>query len=256
MIINYPKNIQELSERLEKIEQALQYGFCKKPLLVQALTHRSYLNEAKGSSLDELASNERLEFLGDAVLDNLVSHYLFEKFPQMSEGELSQLRSQIVDASTCEKLLCQLQVQDCLLLGRGQRMSTSHSSILADLFEAILGAIYLDGGWNAAHRFYWGHFQHRIIEICENPACNWKALLQDLAQKRLQQTPHYKVLLEEGPEHTKAFEVGVFIGTNLLAKGLGNSKKLAQQDAAKTGFQLLNSHPDILENFSNGLKND
>jgi ribonuclease-3 len=249
MNVSYPKSIQELTARLNQIEQSLQYGFQNKNLILQALTHRSFLNESK-EGYNALFSNERLEFLGDSIMDSLISHYLFEKFSHMDEGELSQLRSQIVDASTCEKFICQLNLQDCLLLGKGQRMSSSQSSLLADLFEAILAAIYLDGGWQSAYRFYWHHFRSAVEEICYQPACNWKANLQDLAQKKLQITPSYQVLNESGPDHAKEFEVGVFLKEHLLAQGKGSSKKIAQQDAAQTAMTILEKNLDFFKTKS------
>lgn len=247
MTLSYPSDLHELQQRTLFIEQALQYGFCHKPWLLQAFTHSSYLNEYK---FHNLQSNERLEFLGDAILGALVTKFLFERFPTMSEGDLSQLRAQMVDASTCARHVDSLGLGSCLLMGRGQRMGTHLHSLKADLFEAILGAIYLDGGWSGVEEFFWKHFTDALVEMGACPPRNWKALLQDILQKKLQLTPTYQVLSEEGPDHTKAFEVGIFVSEHCLAKGIGNSKKTAQQDAAREGFILLEKEPALWQTLS------
>lgn len=238
-----PLDFQDLTLFLPQIEQAIQYGFLNKKWLLEAFTHRSYLNEAKENLTMEC--NERLEFLGDSLLHILVSRFLFEQFPSLQEGDLSRLRSQIVDAQTCSKWLEKLQVFHFLLVGRGQRLSGRIISLEADLFEALLGAIYLDGGWPATERFFRDHCKKDVLDICEKPQRNYKAELQDLLQKKAQITPHYGILNEEGPDHTKAFEVGVFAKETLLGKGIGGSKKQAQQDAAKTALEKLESSPSI-----------
>jgi ribonuclease-3 len=240
-----PLDFHELLEVLPQIEQSIQYGFHQKKWLLEAFIHRSYLNEAKETLT--LECNERLEFLGDSLLHILVSRFLFEQFPHLQEGDLSRLRSQIVDAQTCSRLLEKLNVGAFVLVGKGQRLSGRSSSLEADLFEAILGALFLDGGWLAVERFFQEHCKKEILEICEKPQRNYKAELQDLLQKKAQITPHYGILNELGPDHTKAFEVGVFAKETLLGKGLGSSKKQAQQDAAKSALEKLGATPGIWE---------
>lgn len=247
-----PLDFNELHRFLPQIENALQYGFANKKWLLEAFTHRSYLNEAKETL--SIECNERLEFLGDSLLHILVSRFLFEQFPHLQEGDLSRLRSQIVDAQTCSRWLEKLDVFPYLLVGRGQRLSGRIISLEADLFEAILGAVFLDGGWPAIERFFRDHCKKEVLEICEKPQRNFKAELQDLLQKRAQITPHYGILQEVGPDHTKAFEVGVFAKETLLGKGMGSSKKQAQQEAAKSALEKLEADPhlwDILVTSSN-----
>lgn len=239
----HPSDFQDLTHFLPSIEQAIQYNFLNKKWLIEAFTHRSYLNEAKENL--SIECNERLEFLGDSLLHILVSQFLFQQFPNLQEGDLSRLRSQIVDAQSCSKWLEKLQVFHFLLVGRGQRLSGRIISLEADLFEAILGAIYLDGGWVAADAFFNHYCTQDVLDICEKPQRNFKAELQDLLQKKAQITPHYGILKEEGPDHTKAFEVGVFAKETLLGKGNGSSKKQAQQEAAKIALEKLESMPSL-----------
>lgn len=247
MMRSFPLSYEELLERVPHIERALGYGFHNKKLLIEAFIHGSFLNEQKpklnlkSNEASPLASNERLEFLGDAILSALVSHFLFKHFKDKDEGELSHLRSQIVDMATCAQNVTMLGIENSLLMGRGQRLEPSLISQQADLFEAILGAVYLDGGWQSAEKFFFDHFQHIVEKRCENPERNWKGELQDFTQRTRRLSPSYEVLSQEGPDHTKIFEVGVFLGKELLATGLGNSKKAAQSEAAKSALQKLES---------------
>lgn len=219
-----------------EIEQQLGYSFKDKSLLALAFVHRSFVNENR-----ELVPNhnERLEFLGDSVLGVLVAEYLYRYLPSTPEGELSYLRSRLVEASSCGKYIQKLQLERYILLGRGERMNDGRGreSILADLFEAIIGAIFIDGGIEAARRFLFKNFSKEIEAILKTPIRNWKALLQDYTQKNYQQAPFYKVLSEEGPDHSKVFQIAVFVNDIEVGRGTGPSKKEAQQAAAASALE-------------------
>lgn len=221
------------------IESKIGYAFKDPSLLVMAFIHRSFINENR----DVANHNERLEFLGDSILGLLTADYLYSKFKDVPEGELSFLRSRLVEASTCVQFLHKLQVEDHILLGKGERLNDGRGreSILADLFEAILGAIYLDGGINAARDFLFQNFSAEIEEILKTPARNVKALLQDYCQKKFQHHPLYRVLDTVGPEHSKCFTVAVMIDETELGRGSGPSKKEAQQAAAAAALHKVTS---------------
>jgi ribonuclease-3 len=225
-----------LQERLPVLFERIGYRFQDPSGLVLALIHRSFVNEWRQGGLGH---NERLEFLGDSVLGLIVSNYLFQRLPDHSEGELSKLRSQIVEAQSCARCLMRLGLHDEILLGRGEKngLEKLRISIFADVFEALLGAIYLDGGFATVQEFFLHHFQELMEEVIDHPARNFKAELQDFSQKKVQKPPLYKVVLEEGPDHAKIFHVAVFIGEDQLGMGVGLSKKQAEQRAAE---QALN----------------
>ncbi len=222
--------IKDLIDKAVSIERKLGYQFQNRSLLALAFIHRSYINEHR----DVNEHNERLEFLGDSILGLIISDYLYRNLPNIPEGELSALRSKLVDASSCVIYVQKLELGSYLLLGRGERLNDGRGreSILADLFEAIIGAIYLDGGLEAAKRFIFENFSNEIDATLKCPLRNSKAILQDLCQKKLQQMPIYKVLGEVGPDHNKMFEIAVFIQEHQIGSGKGSSKKEAQQAAA------------------------
>lgn len=230
---------QNLSEQIPIIEERLGYTFSSKNLLLLAFVHRSFFNENRELVQEH---NERLEFLGDAILDLLISEYLYRLLPDLPEGDLSRLRSRLVEASSCLLYIQKLQLDTFLLLGRGERMNDGRGreSILSDLFEALIGAIYLDGGFAAAKSFLFSHFEAEINSIIEQPKHNWKAQLQDYAQKKYQQTPVYEVLEAVGPDHSKSFVVSVLINGEQMGSGQGSSKKEAQQAAAEQAWLKLN----------------
>jgi ribonuclease III len=223
--------IEDLISKSPEIEAILGYEFNDKSLLALAFVHRSFVNENREIMQTH---NERLEFLGDSVLGVLISAYLFTSLPDRPEGELSHLRSRLVEAGSCVSYIKELKVEEFLLLSKGEQMNAGRGreSILADLFEAIIAAIYLDGGFYAARSFLFDNFSETIAKIVEEPLRNWKAELQDFAQKRFQQTPNYVVLNESGPDHSKLFEVTVYIDEEKFGEGKGASKKEAQQNAA------------------------
>jgi ribonuclease III len=225
-----------LVQKIPEIEALLGYTFINRNHLIGAFIHSSFLNENKQMRLKH---NERLEFLGDSVLNLLVSEYLYSTLSDTSEGELSSFRSSIVSAFPCIEFATKLGIQKFILVGKGEMLNTlqGKTSIIADLFEAVLGAIYLDGGLVAVKETFFRHFLQDIQKKIEKPLVNFKASLQEALQKTKNQVPLYKVLDESGPDHNKAFTIGVFVGETLIGKGSGSSKKEAEQKAA---FEALN----------------
>ncbi|CUI17648.1 ribonuclease III [Candidatus Protochlamydia naegleriophila] len=230
--------IEQLIQHASAIEAKLGYAFKDHSLLALAFVHRSFINENR----DITQHNERLEFLGDSVLGMLISDYLYRHLPSTPEGQLSYLRSRLVEASSCVNYIQALNIGNYLLLGKGERMNDGRGreSILADLFEAIIGAIYLDGGIEAARHFLFKNFTKQIEMILATPLRNWKAILQDYCQKKYQQTPLYNVLQESGPDHSKVFQISVLIQQQELGRGMGASKKEAQQAAAADALSRFN----------------
>lgn len=230
-------SLDELRLKIPEIEDTLGYAFRNKELLVLSFIHRSYVNENKQAT----QHNERLEFLGDSILGLLIADFLYNSMPTTSEGELSYLRSRLVEASSCMGYAQTLNVQKYLLLGKGERMNDGRGreSISADLFEALVGAIYLDGGLQAVRSFLFGKLFKDFEAILKTPIQNWKALLQDYCQKKYQQPPEYKLVSESGPDHSKHFEITVEVGGQECGRGAGASKKEAQQKAAKQALENL-----------------
>lgn len=206
-------------------------------LLRQAFTHRSYLNEHRGEAGGH---NERLEFLGDAVLELVSTHFLYSKFPDKHEGELTAYRAALVNAVTCAEVATGLGMNDYLLLSRGEAKDTGRARgvLLANAFEALIGAIYMDQGYDAARDFIAAHLLPKIDEIITKRL--WqdaKSTLQEKSQESQGVTPSYSVLEETGPDHDKQFIVGVYLSDKLLAKGSGKSKQEAEQSAARAAIE-------------------
>jgi ribonuclease III len=205
-----------------------------------ALTHKSYVNEHR----DEGADNERLEFLGDAVVDLAVSHRLMERFPDADEGELSKLRALLVNEETLARVARHLGLGGLLRMGRGEEMTGGRdkSSVLADALEAVIGAVYLSSGLPGALLVVDRLFGDLLQGVAEGKSGeDWKTRLQELVQTRLRQSPRYRVVSEEGPDHSKTFEVEVTVGTELFARARGRSKKEAEQAAARETLTMLDS---------------
>jgi ribonuclease-3 len=221
-----------------EVEEKIDYSFKDKKLLMLAFIHRSFYNENR-----ELVPghNERLEFLGDSVLGLMVSDYLYRHLPSEAEGELSHLRAHLVEASACVRYLQKLGLESYVLLGRGEKMNAGRGreTILADLFEALIGAIYVDSDLETVAKFFWGHFEKEIKTMLETPSRNWKAELQDYSQKKFQKPPHYVVQKEEGPDHNKIFHVIVMVDGESLGEGSGSTKKQAEQAAAHSALEKL-----------------
>jgi ribonuclease-3 len=230
--------MEQLLQNASLIESKFGYHFKDRSLLVLAFIHRSFVNENK----DIKEHNERLEFLGDSILGMLIADYLYCNLPQVPEGQLSYLRSRLVEAGSCVNYVQTLGIASHILLGKGEKRNDGRGrdSILADLFEAIVGAIYLDGGLEAVRQFIFKNFNKEIEAILETPLRNWKALLQDYCQKKYQQTPTYQVLNESGPDHSKIFRISVCIKQTELGQGQGPSKKEAQQAAAADALSRFN----------------
>jgi len=227
-----------LKEKISEIEQKIKYVFEDKELLLLSFVHRSFVNENK--KIIEI-HNERLEFLGDAILNLVVSEYLFKKFPKATEGELSFLRSQIVDSNSCMGYLRKLNLESYVLLGKGEKQTEDRGrdSILADLFEAVIGAVFLDGGFFKAKDFILNNFEDDFQIFLEKPTRNFKAEFQNFCQKKYLKLPNYKIIKESGPDHSKVFEVGVYIDDTVLGIGMGPSKKEAEQAAAEKALKNL-----------------
>ncbi len=206
-----------------------QIQFHDEELMSTALIHPSYAQERS-----VLSNNQRLEFLGDAVLDFVVAEYLYQSYRDKAEGDLTQIRARVV----CEKALVEManriNIGKYLMLGRGEDMSggRNRKSILADTVEAVIGAIYLDQGLDCAREFILKHLQSVIIETASGDYQDYKSRLQEIVQARSKDNVHYKIITETGPAHAKSFVAGVFLKDELLATGQGKSKKEAEQNAA------------------------
>ncbi len=209
-------------------------------LLRQACTHRSFLNENKGAGLEH---NERLEFLGDAVLELVITSYLYRKYPQKNEGDLTSYRSALVNTHSLSRVGTTLGVNDYLLMSKGESKDTgrARSIIMADSVEAIIGAIYLDKGYDASANFISQNLLEviDIDEIVEKKLwLDAKSRFQERAQEETGQTPSYKTMKETGPDHNKIFTLGVFIGDVQVATGSGLSKQEAEQKAAEKALEV------------------
>lgn len=214
------------------------YQFQKIELLEQALTHKSFVNE---TGKKHLLHNEKLEFLGDAVLDLLLSEFLMEKFPLDDEGHLSKKRASLVNETVLAKIAINLELHDKILLGKGEILSAGNRKprLLASVYEALLGAVFLDGGFEVVRKMVRAHYELMLQEI--NPAQDfeqdYKTRLQELSQADLKTGPIYEILSEKGPSHSPIFEVSLSILGNVISHGQGKSKKHAEQDAAKMAIE-------------------
>lgn len=221
-----------------KLEHQLGISFKNKDILKQAFIHRSYLNEYPKSGLEH---NERLEFLGDAVLELVVTEFLYQNYPGKPEGELTNWRAALVNAKMLASMAQELNFNDFLLLSRGEAKETGKARqyILANTFEAFVGALYLDSGYNSCKSFIVKHLMPKLPGILEAKLFkDPKSVFQEEAQERVGITPSYKVLQEWGPDHAKHFVVGVFLKNELVAQGEGMSKQEAEEDAAKNGLEV------------------
>ncbi len=214
------------------------YTFADDSLLKTALTHRSFANENQELECED---NEKLEFLGDAVLDLVVGHRLMRAFPTLKEGELSVTRAQLVSEVALARVAKEIDLGSYLRLGKGERRSGGRekSSLLADAFEALVAAVYLDGGFMAAEELVVRLLGERIQTVETTGFYDFKTRLQEAAQARLKATPRYQVIAEHGPEHDKTFVVVVFIGGRKWGEAAGKSKKAAEQKAAASAAFVL-----------------
>lgn len=226
-------------------EQALKLTFSDKTLLRRALTHRSYLNENPDYPLED---NERLEFLGDAILDFIIGEYLYHRFPEMAEGQLTNLRSALVRTERLAEFAVNLNLGQHLFLGRGEEENGGRErvAILCDAFEALIGALYLDSDIDQTRGFVYTVIEPSLEEIITSAIeKDAKSQLQELAQSYYQVTPTYRTVKEQGPDHAKEFTVEALIGDKIYGQGRGFSKQTAAQEAAWQALQLLQEEVEL-----------
>ncbi len=214
-------------------ETKIGHAFKNPSLLETAFTHRSYLNENRAPGREH---NERLEFLGDAVLELVVTDYLYKKYPEKPEGELTAVRAALVNTISISDAATKLGMNDYLLLSRGEARDTGRARgiILANAFEAVIGALYLDAGYDTAQRFIAENLFHKTEDVVAKRL--WqdaKSRFQEIAQEKEGLTPNYQLLHHTGPDHARTFTVGAFIGQERIATGEGKSKQEAEQAAAE-----------------------
>jgi ribonuclease-3 len=221
---------------LEECQKAIGYTFRRPELLRGALTHASGANT-------RLASNERMEFLGDAVLGLVAVEQLYHRFPDYQEGDLTKIKSVVVSRRTCARISRRLRLGEFLFLGKGMNSHYDNfpSSLLADVYESLVGAIFLDGGLEPAREFILRDLNAEIDLVAEGAhGGNYKSLLQQIAQREFGATPHYQLLDEKGPDHSKCFKVAVAVGRHTYPGAWGRNKKEAEQKAAMNALAVLN----------------
>lgn len=225
------------NDQLALLEERTGYTFQDRKLLEQAVTHRSYLNEHPDWPVGH---NERLEFLGDAVLELVVTEYLYQHYPDRPEGEMTNWRAALVNANTLSGITAEFGLNDHLLLSRGEARDTGRARqyILANAIEALIGAMYLDGGYQPCREFIGRFVLTHLPDIIEKRLYrDSKSLLQEQAQDRIGVTPTYQVMEEWGPDHARQFRIGVYLGRELAGEGQGQSKQDAQQAAAEDALK-------------------
>ena len=229
--------MENLDKNLEEFHGKIRYYFNDKELLIEALSHSSYANEKrKGRN-----SNERLEFLGDSVLSIVVSQYLFEHFTHLPEGELTKIRASLVCEKSLYEFAKQIDLGEHILLGKGEENTGGRErvSILADAFEAVIAAVFLDGGLEAAKRHILKFIPKDIDDRNPVSFSDHKTILQEIIQKNPEEKVEYKLVGQSGPDHNKAFKVQVRLNSNVIGTGIGRSKKEAEQMAAKEALELM-----------------
>ncbi len=228
----------DIASLLRGCEERIGYDFADKSLLRAALTHAS-------GALHRLASNERLEFLGDAILGSIVCELLYHRYPEYLEGELTRVKSVVVSRQTCAKISVSLGMRDFLILGKGMTTyPTIPSSLLADVFESLIAAIYLDGGVQFVRDFIEKHLGPEIdLAAEEETGGNYKSVLQQVAQREHGTTPTYQLLDEKGPDHSKCFKISAQVGPNRYQAAWGRNKKEAEQRAARNALYEMSGQP-------------
>lgn len=237
-----------VAPQLQALELKLKYRFENRSLIETALTHRSH---AYRSGQERLQSNERLEFLGDSVLGLVVNEHLFLHYPDRSEGELTKIKSLIVSRAVLCRVAEQLRLGDHLILAPGEvdAGGRTRASILSDALEAVLGAMYLDGGLEPVSAFVRQEVLGSLEEmVADHQLANYKSLLQEKIQAEIKTPPRYKVSATSGPDHAKRFVVEVLVRGRVLGRGEGNSKKVAEQRAAREALDRLEKDPSLLAN--------
>jgi len=228
--------------KVERIQKTIGYTFRNKELLRQTFTHSSYVHEIDDVRFSDY---ERLEFLGDAVLGMIISEYLYASYSEYDEGQLTRIKCAVVSESTLARVAVDLGLGSHMLLGRGEKLSGGRqkASLLADTFEALTAAIYLDGGWDAVRAFVLEHLEPQVDAVRNGMLeVDHKSLFQEAAQRIVKTTPIYRVINEYGPDHDKRFEVKVLCGNKEYGRGSGRSKKEAEQNAAKQGLVNLGEY--------------
>jgi ribonuclease-3 len=228
----------ENSKDCRQLQDTLPHLFSNLDLLREALRHSSYVNEQTD---DELRDNERLEFLGDAVLNLAIGHLLMQSFPQMREGDLSRIRANMVNETQLAEIARSIDLGSYLLLGKGELQNNGRdkSSLLANAFEAVMAAVFLDNGLDAAVTVIQRHFKD-LVASAPTAAIgqDYKSRLQEAVQSTIREIPQYRVIDESGPDHDKVFTVSMSVG-KIETQGTGKSKKSAEQDAARCGLEVL-----------------
>ncbi len=229
--------MENFEKNLEAFEGKINYVFKNKGLIFEALSHSSYANEKKKSR----RSNERLEFLGDSVLSIVVSQYLFEHFTHLPEGELTKIRASLVCEKSLYEFAKQIDLGQHILLGKGEENTggRQRASILADAFEAVIAAVFLDGGLEAAKKHILRFIPDDIDSRKSVSFSDHKTILQEVIQKNPEEKVEYKLVGQSGPDHNKAFKVQVYLNSNVIGTGVGKSKKEAEQMAAKEALELM-----------------
>ena len=220
-----------------ELEKKIGYCFKNQDFIYEALSHSSYANEKK----KQRKSNERLEFLGDSILSLVVSQYLFEHYPDLPEGKLTKIRAALVCEKSLHRFALKINLGDYLLLGKGEVHTGGRErpSILADAFEAVIAAIYLDGGLESAREHILHFIPNNIPEKHSILFGDYKTALQEVIQKNPEEKVDYQLIEESGPDHNKTFVVEVYLNSNVIGKGIGKSKKEAEQMAAKEALALM-----------------
>ncbi|MDP4152949.1 MAG: ribonuclease III [Bacillota bacterium] len=224
---------------MKQIEKDLHYTFKDQNILKNALMHSSYINESRDKTLK---SNERLEFLGDSVLSLITSEYLFTHFDDLPEGDLTKTRAAVVCEKTLAVFAREIKLGEALLLGHGEEQSNGRErdSVLADAFEAMIAAIFVDGGLDEVRRVFMPFITRGIDDTLKGRVfTDYKTLLQEIIQKNKEETLSYVLVGEEGPDHSKVFTVEVHLNSNVIASGRGRNKKEAEQSAAKAALSLM-----------------
>ena len=225
-------------DKFSELQEKLNIKFNDVSILQRALTHRSYINENPNQ---DLKSNERLEFLGDAILQYLTSEHIFKEYGTYPEGELTNLRARLVNTVSLATESSRLGLSEYLFISNGEREIASESNhILANTFEATIAAIYLDQGMQACSAFVSKELLYKTQEIVEKGELkDPKSLFQEISQEKFLTTPNYKLIEDDGPDHDKTFVVGAYIGKKLIAEGKGSSKRKAEQNAAENALQKV-----------------
>ena len=234
-------NINEITSAIQAMEMSLKYTFKDKQLLLKALSHSSFANELKSKNIKS-ECNERLEFFGDSVLSLIVSEYLYTNYPDLPEGELSKVRAGTVCEKALAKFAKEISLGDYLFLGHGEEITNGRerASILADAFEALLAAMYIDGGIEPIKSFLLPFTTEEIKEIiARGNTKDYKSMLQQFVQQEQGDVLEYKLVNESGPAHDRIFETNAYLNNNVIGTGIGKSKRESEQNAAKEALALF-----------------